>query len=237
MEIERARELLGFGAEKDRFWFKKLSTMEFFEGCDASWIYQGKPGEPHALLASGLHSDGYFNVNAALQFPNLTTVLARRLKEKLAEYGINEEDVDVVISSTFAATAIGWEVARALNAMFVFTEKKDGKQTWSGRFEIPARASVLQVEELITTLGTAREVREEVLYSNYNPLRFVMADGKIAVATIVHRPQELPIEYLEANVIALIEKAVQSWPPDQCPLCETGSEVLAPKPNWHLFQM
>lgn len=200
----------------------------------ASWVYQGLPGEPHALLTSGLHSDGYFNVNAVTQFPNLCKNLAGKLINRSMLDWLGSKDVDVVVSSSFAAITFGAEVAGQLDAMFVFTEKNGKDQIWTGRFELPAGVQVLQVEDLITTLSTTKKVKEAV--SKANPeIEFLENNGKTLVATVVHRPVKLS-EYPDYEVIPLMELEIHNWESGECPLCEEGSYALRPKPSWQEFQ-
>jgi orotidine-5'-phosphate decarboxylase len=201
---------------------------------NAIWTYKEMPGEPHALLASGKHSDGYINLNAVLQSPRLSEVLANQLIEKLEERGSTKEKIDLVASSSYAAITFGYEVARQLGVDFVFTEKEGEIQKWSGRFEIPPGSQILQVEELITTLSTTQKVKKAILEKNPD-VKFLEANGKTVVATIVHRPDHLPIEYPEYQVIALLEKEIHNWGPNECPLCKGGSEALKPKQNWQRF--
>ena len=205
---------------------------EIFKMCDAYWGHQGFSGEPHALLAGGRHSDRYFNVNTVLQFPNIRRHLASELERKLrSKAGL----MDAIISSSYAAISIGQAVAEAFRVISVFTEKEEKDQVWTGRFELPTGAIVLQVEELITTLETAKKVRAAVLRDNPNPVKFVEKDGKTVVATIVHRPSILPIKYDSHTVIPLWEQEVHNWLPAECPLCKQGSIALKPKPNWQRF--
>lgn len=223
MEIEKARKILRI---------KDESPERLLEICDAIWIYEGN--EPHALLTSGNHSDGYINLNAVLQFPNLCEILARKTIEKLEEKCHHWIPIDIIASSTFAAPPYGQELGRQLKSMFVFTEKEGDQQKWTGRFEIPEGAIIQQAEELITTLGTTRKVKEAILGSNPK-VKFLKVDGKTVVMTVVHRPEKLPIIYEDYTVIALIEKEIHAWAPNECPLCQKGSSALKPKPNWQRF--
>jgi orotate phosphoribosyltransferase len=226
MELEEMRNVLNME--------EVLAVEEAFDLCGAKWTYQKHEGEPHALLTSGKHSDGYFNVNAVIQFPNFCKNFAWETAIMLTLEKINN-GIDAVISSSYAALPFGKAVADALGAVFVFTEKQDKGQVWTGRFELPRYARVLQVEELITTMGTTENVRQAVIRANPNPVEFVEVDSRIVVATIVHRPENLSIEYLNHKVFALMEKEVHNYTPEECPLCEAGSEVLKPKPNWEKF--
>jgi len=204
------------------------------EYCQASWFYAGEAREPHAILTSGKHSDGYINLNAVLQYPNLCEILAGQLIENLKKQGITREKIDAVVSSSFAAITFGQEVARQLNVLFVFTEKVGEEQRWGGRFELPPGARILQVEELITTFHTTRKVKEAILAGNPK-VKFLDIDGKTIVATVVYRPEDLSKEDPNFKIIALMSKEIHSWDPEKCPLCQKGSPALKPKPNWQRF--
>ncbi|MFH0859191.1 MAG: hypothetical protein V1868_01060 [Patescibacteria group bacterium] len=225
MNIERARKILSI---------ETGSPEELMQTPDALWIYAGKNGEPHAVLTSGKHSDGYINTNAVLKFTNLCEILAGQLIAALGQRGIIMKQIDAVVSSSFAAITFGQEVARQLKTLFVFTEKVGGEQKWGGRFELPAGAKILQVEELITTTHTTRKVKKAVLDSNPQ-VEFLGINGKTVVVTIVYRPEDLSKEDPEFEVIALIPKEIHIWDPDKCPLCKKDSPALKPKPNWQRF--
>lgn len=227
MDIETARKTLGLDA-------KLITSESVFAWCDAIWIYRGFEDEPHALLASEKHSDGYINLNAVLQFPNLCAILAKDLIKELGEHGITTGNVDAVVSSSFAALTLGQEVARQLEAMFVFTEKEGDEQKWTGRFEVPEGTRILQVEELITTLGTTRKVKEAVWNSNPQ-VQSIKIDGKTVVATVFYRPDNLAKTELDYQIIPLIQKEIHNWFSEECPLCKKGSPALKPKPNWQRF--
>ncbi|MBZ9572599.1 hypothetical protein KJA17_00170, partial [Patescibacteria group bacterium] len=107
-------------------------------------------------------------------------------------------------------------------------------QVWTGRFDLPAGARILQVEELITTLKTTRAVKEEILKANPE-VDFLGMDGKTLVATAVHRPAML-VEYPDYKVIPLMELEIHNWEPEECSLCKEGSKALEPKPNWQEFR-
>lgn len=226
MHIKEARNVLMI-APKDMF-----NARDMFISCGGYWSYSGQEEEPHALLTSGNHSDAYFSTPIVTQFSNLRRLLAEQLVMKLIFEGIKK--IDVVISSSYAAFTIGQSLADALGVISFYTEKVDGRQAWTGRFDMPEDAIILQVEELITTIGTTSNVRDAILKCNPNA-KFVTHKGKTVVATIIHRPSKLPKEYPDYSVVALHEEEVHSWKPDECPLCERGSRVLKPKENWSEF--
>lgn len=224
MLLEEARRILSL---RDN-----LTVWEIFKMCNASWVYNKELGGPHAVLTSGKHSNAYFNLNAVTMFPNFCESIAFAFVQKLTSFGITEKAVDVVLASTFAATALGQEIAKLLQALFVFTEKKDSDQVWTGRFELPEHSSVFHFEELITTLSTTKKVDEAISKLNISPVK---VEDKIVVGTIVHRPNSLPINYPGHRIIPLIEMEVHNWDRSKCPLCEIGSQSLRPKQNWIEF--
>lgn len=232
MYIEKMRSILGMSQDE----ISELTVLEMFRMCEAYWQFQGREGEPHALFTRWTHSGNYFNTSLVTQFPGFRVNLAERMVFALDDKGVSKEDVDIVVSSSFAAIPIGQKVAEMLNAVFVYTEKQGEEQVWTGRFGIPERARVLQVEEVVTTIATTSRVRQAVIGSNPNRFGFVEAKNRIAVATIVHCPPKLSTEYSGYKVVPLMELKVDTWTSrEKCPLCAKGSRPLRPKSNWREF--
>lgn len=203
--------------------------MRWFEQCDAAWVHDGDPKKPHAELTSGKCSNAFFDCLRVLRHPNLCQILANQLFRKLQAFGIKE--ADWVVGSAYAAITFSYEVAKLFGATHGFVEKDpkdpDGKRMLWSRMTIPAGARVLQVEELITTIGTTREVRRAVLEGNAEkPVNFLPVVG-----VLVHRPPKLPAAYGDFQVIAVIEKEVWAVDPP-CDLCKAGSARYRPKTHW-----
>lgn len=158
MEMNQGRKILEIPLDSD------IGIEEMFKICNAFWVYAGTG--PHAQLSKkDLHSDGYFNVNEVTKFSNLCHILAFDLFSKLKDIGIGK--VDVVVSSSLAAIPIGQAVAYEMNAISVFTEKKGEDQVYPERFEIPDRAVMLHVEELITSMNTTQSVHNAILNAQF----------------------------------------------------------------------
>jgi len=203
--------------------------LAWFKICDAVWLHDGNPKRPHAELTSGKCSNGFFDCMRVLRYPNLCEILALQLAKKLREAGV--EKPEWVIGSPYAAITFSFAVAKAFGAIHAFVEKDPsdpkGKRFIWRRMTIPTGASVLQIEELITTSGTFREVHRAVDEGNAEPVNWLPIVG-----TLVHRPPELPIDYGDKRVVALIEKGVWAVEPKVCPLCKAGSQRLRPKAHW-----
>ncbi len=223
-----------------RHYDDKIMTPEeilaWFENEDAYWVYKGEPSpkKPHAELTSGLCSDGFFDCLQILRYPNIAEILGRQLSQRLLKNGwFGPKDVDWVVSSSYAAITFGHEVAKAFGAIFMMAEKdeKDPKKMVWRRMIIPAGAHVFQTEELITTSGTFQEVYRAV--NEGNPVK---PNFWGPVGTLVHRPPKLPAVYQSEfggrQVVALVEKEIRVFKPEECPYCAAGSPRYRPKSHW-----
>ncbi len=203
----------------------------------ALWLHDNDPAMPHAELTSGRCSDGFVDVLRVLKYTSLCEVFASELYKLLVRQNLplQERRPDWVVGSDHAGATISFEVARHLKAKHDFTEKleiKDPetgevvekKQLWE-RHTIEPDEVVLQVEELITTLGTLRAVREGIREGNPNPVTFVPV-----VLTLVHRSDVY--EFEGAPILYLRHYDIKSWEPEECPLCAAGSKRIRPKQNW-----
>src|SRR6185312_8997318 len=78
--------------------------------------------EGHFLLSSGLHSAIYLQCALVLQHPREAENLGRGIAEHFST-----EHIQTVVSPAIGGLIIGHEVARALSARFIWTEREDGK--------------------------------------------------------------------------------------------------------------
>lgn len=187
------------------------------------WEYSKDPKRPHVILTSGLHSDGFANWWELLSYPHLCQIVANQLVRKLKSAGL--ERVDWVIGSAYAAIDFSKDVAAILHARHGIAEKGEGKMLWN-RLTIQKGEVVLQAEELITTLGTLENVRQAIREGNaVQPVEFALMVG-----VLFNRSGQK--EFQGFSIISLIEKDIQNWRPEVCPLCKLGSKVIKPKQNW-----
>jgi orotate phosphoribosyltransferase len=207
----------------------EMETQNIFEGENAIWFFDYNNGglrTPHAELTSGLCSDGYINCRVVLSDPQKTHWLAIQLVKTAVARGFRFPEW--VVGSAYAAITFSYEVARLTGAKHGFTQKdpKDEKKmVWVGP-TIPEGATVLQCEELITTLGTTTKVREAIQTAHSYPINFFRE-----VLTIAYRPGEITSED-RTYITALIYREVKTWHPRVCPLCGSGSPRVRPSKNW-----
>lgn len=203
--------------------------LEWFDICDAVWVHDGDPVNPHAELTSGKCSNAFFDCLRVLKFVNLSEILANQLARKIRRV-IGDTKIDWVIGSPMAGITFAHDVARAIGApisAFVEKDPSDPDNPLWKRMVIPEGANVLQVEELITTSKTLNAVQTAINGSNSNSVNWLPVIG-----VLVHRPPKLPITYYgDRQVVPLIEQEV--WAVDYpCGLCEKGSIPYRPKTHW-----
>jgi orotate phosphoribosyltransferase len=169
--------------------------------------------EGHFILSSGLHSPKYLQCALALQYPPDATKFAREIAEHFAS-----ENVETVASPAIGGLIIGYEVAKALNVRFIWTERENGTMTLRRGFSIAENERILVVEDVITTGGSTRECMAAL----------EKRGGKaIAAASIIDRSGGAA----DVGVprFALVSLDVPSYKPEDCPLCERGDgEAVKP---------
>jgi orotate phosphoribosyltransferase len=170
--------------------------------------------EGHFILTSGLHSNRYFQCAAVLQYPWHAEALCRDLAGRLPEIRF-----DAVVSPAVGGILVGQEIARALRVRSVFTERQDGRMTFRRGFAIRTGETVLVAEDVTTTGGSVMEVIEAVRSQGGAPA---------AVTAIVDRSGGKAAALFGLPYVSLLQMDVETYPPDDCPLCRSGSAAVKP---------
>jgi len=168
--------------------------------------------EGHFQLSSGLHSAVYLQCALVLQFPEKAETFGRAIAQKFANAGIQ-----LVASPAIGGIVIGHEVARALGARFVWTEREGGEMTLRRGFTVSPGERTLVVEDVITTGGSTRETIEA--------LKRAGADV-VGAASIIDRSGGGA--EVGAPRTALATLRVVSVEPDICEACQSGEPVIKP---------
>jgi orotate phosphoribosyltransferase len=164
--------------------------------------------EGHFKLTSGRHSNKY--LQCAKIFRN--TKYSEELCAALAEQYKND-GVQVVIGPAMGAVQMAYEVSRPLKCENFFTERdENGKMALRRGFVVEPGEKVLVVEDVVTTGGSVREVIELVKAAGGE----VVGVGSIVDRTGGKIDFGVPFK-------AVISLDVESWEPDDCPLCKAGA--------------
>lgn len=196
--------------------------IQLFQEQGALWRHDGRPARPHALLTSGLHSDGFVNCTFVSQRPELV----RRIVNEAGGLApaLPREKVDWVIGSAFGAITLAYAVAERLGARAGFTEK-EGEGMKLARFALAPGAKVLAVEDTISTGGSTLKTIAALRQAG-------AAEGNILpeILCLVNRSGSNILS--GRRIRALITLDIHTWPAAACPLCQAGSPAVRPKNNW-----
>ena len=199
-------------------WGKKL------EDCGALWRMNYEAEGAHAELTSGKHSDGYMNCAKIVIDPNLAAEVAGGIIENLRSQP-DWEEPDFVVGPAYGAITFAHEVARQLGVNFGFTEVEytdEGKMQVLKRFDIPADAKVLVIEDITTTGGSALKTINILKEGGHNVLPMI--------GIILNWSGESEIE--GNKIVSLIEAKMNIYEPAECELCKEGRKAVRPKSNW-----
>jgi orotate phosphoribosyltransferase len=168
--------------------------------------------EGHFLLTSGLHSAVYLQCALVLQHPRTAEEFGREIATHF-----RDADIQTVVSPAIGGIVIGHEVARALDARFIWTERENGKMILRRGFSVAPGEKTLVIEDVVTTGGSTRET--------IAVLQSLGADVR-AAASIIDRSSG------SANVgvprMALATLDVPAVEPTVCEACRRGEQAIKP---------
>lgn len=185
-----------------------MNQAEVMAALDTS----GAVRQGHFLLSSGRHGDVYIQCAQALQNIGLAERLGHELGDRLRKF-----NPTLVLSPAMGGLIIGHETARHLDVRSIFSERVDGQMTLRRGFEIERSDRVVVIEDVVTTGRSPKET-----------IKLIEAAGAecVGVGSIVDRTKEsvgfgVPFE-------SLVKVEADTWQPNECPNCVSGSEAVAP---------
>ncbi len=166
----------------------------------------------HFRLTSGLHSNEYMQCALVLQHPSIAEKFGRQLAGHFAK-------ADIVVSPAIGGLIIGHEVAKALGARFLFTERDPAtsKMILRRGFNVSPGETAVVIEDVVTTGGSTRDVIETLEAAGVK----VLGAGSIIDRSGGKADLGVP-------KVALATLEVTAWPADFCPLCQQGVPVEKP---------
>lgn len=166
----------------------------------------------HFRLTSGRHSNKYMQCAQVLQYPQYAATLCESLAENF-----KDSEVDLVIGPAMGGIIVAYEVGRALGVKTLFTERENGAMALRRGFAINPGQKVLVVEDVITTGGSVKEVIDVVREKG---------GEVIGVGVLVDRSNGRVDFGVPTSSILKME--IESYDPDDCPLCKQGIPVIKP---------
>ncbi len=187
-----------------------MQEMEIMDIFNKTGAYK----KGHFKLSSGLHSGAYLQCALVLQNP----VIAEKLCKALAKKFIMDEP-DVVIGPAMGGIVFAYELARALNARAIFSERDDeGKMCLRRGFRVVQMNKVLIAEDVLTTGKSAKEV-----------IAILEKDGikPVAVTSLIDRSAE-KLDFGGIKHESLLKLHVPTFNEEECPLCQEGMPITKP---------
>jgi orotate phosphoribosyltransferase len=169
---------------------------------------QGALRTGHFLLSSGKHSPVYVEKARVFEHPPVVARLGEAIASRF-------EALESVVSPAVGALPLGFAVALAAGARFVYAEREEGRMALRRGFRLRPGERVLVVEDVVTTGGSAAEVFDLVAASGAEA---------VGVAALVDRStDDMPFPF---TALARVEAAV--FDPEDCPSCADGVPLESP---------
>lgn len=197
-----------------------MNLEQIYKDCGA--FLQG-----HFLLSSGKHSEFYLQSAKVLENPKIAAKLCDELAKIIFSHNI---EFDSICSPALGGILAGYELARACNKRFIFTERVNSEMTLRRGFEVKKGEKFVVCEDIITTGGSALESAKiiESLGGVVVGFAALANRGFCAVENLktskkdnAKLPDDLPL-------FTLGNFDFQIYSENECPLCKQGSKAIKP---------
>ena len=167
----------------------------------------------HFELSSGHHSGHYFQCALFLQHPHYAASVCRELAQRYRRYR-----PQTIVGLAVGGIIVSFEAARHLKARSMFTECEKDQMKFRRGFELARGERVIVVEDVITTGDSVREVITLCRQAGARVL---------GVGTIVDRSGGRA-KFGRIKLESLVSLRMESFKPQQCPLCKEGWPLTKP---------
>jgi orotate phosphoribosyltransferase len=168
--------------------------------------------EGHFILSSGLHSPNYMQCAKVLQHPEHGERFAKALAAKLIDLRPT-----AVLAPALGGILVGYELARALKVRSLFAERVDGVMSLRRGQEIQPTDRLILCEDVVTTGKSIKEVEA-----------LALAAGATVVAMVAIVDRSGGKWSLSQPLTSLLTMKLETYPPESCPLCASGSQAVKP---------
>jgi orotate phosphoribosyltransferase len=169
--------------------------------------------EGHFCYASGRHGCRFLQASRVLQHPEHTDAMCATIAERF-----RGDDIELVVGPATGGIILSYATGRHLGCRAVFTEK-DGEGGFELKrgFALPEGTRVLVVEDIITTGGSVKKTMAH--------LRDRGAEI-VGVGALIDRSGGQAA--FDCRFDALAEIQLESWAPEECPLCAKQQPIVEP---------
>lgn len=197
-----------------------MNVEEIYKSCSA--FLQG-----HFLLSSKKHSGFYLQSAKVLEEPKRAAMLCENLAKIIKEHGVK---ADKICSPALGGLLAGYELARALELPFIFTERVDLKMCLRRGFEVKKGEKIIICEDIITTGGSALESAEVVRALGAEVVAFAALANRGFCATTNLNTTAKENAKLPSDIpcFALANFDFEIYDEAECPFCKQGSKAIKP---------
>ena len=167
----------------------------------------------HYLRTSGRHSDTYVQPARLFESARMAEDVVAPLAKRFDHIG-----AQLVLGAALGGVLAGYEVSRALNLPYIFSERKDGAMTLRRGFIITPGTKVLLMEDEVQTGTSVREMMEIVR---------ALGGEVVGIGCIVDKSGGKL--HFDPPFEALLSVEVTHYSPKECPLCKEGV-AMEPSP-------
>ncbi|MDP3447197.1 MAG: orotate phosphoribosyltransferase [Eubacteriales bacterium] len=166
--------------------------------------------EGHFLLSSGRHSGGYFQCAKLLRFPALAEKVLSTVTAQVKHLPITK-----VCGPAMGGVIVSYELARQLGTESIFTEREYGKMQLRRGFYVGKGDKILIAEDVITTGKSTMET-----------VRVLEALGAEVIGAACIADRRASDCTFTLPVYAALKLNIDSYAPDDCPICKEGKRKL-----------
>jgi len=167
----------------------------------------------HFELSSGLHSGHYFQCAQVMQHPKHAEIIGKEIARRF-----RGRKPTVVVGPAAGGIVVAFETARQLGSRALYTERADAEVQLRRGFMVGKKDRVLITEDAITTGESARKVAS---------LMESLSAKVVGIACIVDRSGG-KARFPRRKFVSLFKLAFETFPPDDCPLCDEHIPVTRP---------
>lgn len=183
--------------------------LEILRSCNA--LLEG-----HFRYTSGRHGSKYFEKIRIVLEPRFVDELGRMMATRMDTL---KNEIDVVCAPAYGAIVFGFSTALHMGKNFAFLQRNsDGNMSVrSGFKDLVADSRILLIEDVSTTGGSIIESISALEALNAMVVQVGLIVDRTAGALNIGIPYK-----------ALLSVEAESWPQDECPLCDRGIPITIP---------
>lgn len=163
--------------------------------------------EGHFQLTSGRHSGTYIEKFRIMENPGATTAMCGMIADHYRDAG-----AELVVGPALGGVILAFETARQLGVGSIYAEKDgQGGLFFDRGFKITPGQKVIVIDDVLTTGGSVRKTLDVVREAG---------GDVIGVAFLIDRTNggvDFGVPFYACHAMS-----VESFPPDDCPLCRQG---------------